>query len=177
LIGGEPVVSLDFGSAFIRMAYGRAGERVAEGDLYALGKLTEWPRSIVKPLVNAMLDDRTKLDDPAAISGLRHWPRDIQAKLGTDWPDHPGLPAIRAVIEREHAPIRALFYRGIGMEFQALESRIVIAVLLALRFMGVVGLPIHDCIVVPERHEAAARDLMMTEFRKVAKAEALIRRA
>ncbi|WP_429224192.1 hypothetical protein [Inquilinus ginsengisoli] len=177
LIGREPVVSLDFGSAFLRMAYGRAGEPVPAGDLYAVGKLAEWPRDIVKPVANAMLDDRTKIDDPGAVSGLRRWPSDIQARLKEEWPAHPGLAVVRAVIEREHAPIRSMFYRGVGMEFQALESRIIVAVLLALRSMGVVGLPVHDCIIVPKKHEAAAKELMMIEFRKVAKAEAEVRRA
>ncbi|KGM35310.1 hypothetical protein [Inquilinus limosus] len=177
LIAGEPVVSLDFSAAFLRMAYGRVSEPVPEEDLYAVGKLAQWPRSIVKPLVNAMLDDRTKMDDPAAVSGLRYWPKDVQSQLKEDWPDHPGLAVVRTVIEQEHAPIRPLFYRGIGMEFQALESRIVIAVLLTLRSMGIVGLPVHDCVIVPEKHEAVTKDLMMTEFRRVANAEAVVRRA
>jgi hypothetical protein len=165
MINGEPVVSLDFNAAFLRLAYGRAHAELPPGDPYSIGILGRWPRSIVKKLVGAMFDDKTKLKDQAAVHGLKHWPEDIRDKLKKDWPDHPGLAVVRAAIESAHAPIRHLLYRGIGLDFQNIESRIVVDLLLQLREHGVVALPVHDCIIVQRRHAAMAKDLMQRLFK------------
>ena len=76
-----------------------------------------------------------------------------------------GVPVgeLMAAIKRTHEPIAALFGRGIGFELMNLENRIIVAVLLRLRSLGIVGLPLHDAVCVARSDaEAAAGVMMMT---------------
>ena len=62
-------------------------------------------------------------------------------------------------IKRKHAAIAHLFERGHGLRFMRQESNLT----LALFSRGIVALPIHDAVLVPEKHAAAARAVMEQE--------------
>jgi hypothetical protein len=66
-------------------------------------------------------------------------------------------------IKRKHAAIAHLFERGHGLRFMRQESNLIVTVTLALFSRGIVALPIHDAVLVPEKHAAAARAVMEQE--------------
>ncbi len=67
-------------------------------------------------------------------------------------------------IEAYHAPIAHRFYCRSGMEAMRTESDIIVGVVLQLRALGIVGLPIHDAVLVREDEAELAEDVMCSVF-------------
>lgn len=77
---------------------------------------------------------------------------------------------IVAAITAHHDPIQRLFFRKIGRSLMFIESEAIMHALGKLLDLGVVGLPVHDSIIVASQH-AALTELTMTEaFERVAPA-------
>jgi hypothetical protein len=64
-----------------------------------------------------------------------------------------------------HPAIVPLFDTNVGFELMALESQILVGVLLELASKGIAALPMHDGIMVAERHKEAAIETMLTVSR------------
>ena len=73
---------------------------------------------------------------------------------------------LMAEIKEFHRPIAHMFGGQYGMKFMFLESEILIDVLLELNSKGIVALPIHDCILVKESAQKAAKDVMLRVFKQ-----------
>jgi hypothetical protein len=142
-IGGESVVSLDYGQIGPRIVYGLAGTTAPEGDLYYVPGLERW-RSGVKDVINAAL---------FSAKPLERRPMHTSKKLPEGAFHH-----IMRTIEEAHAPLARQFGRGMGHQAQFLESQVMVRTLLDLKEQEVVALPIHDAIIVSRsRAEVAAR--------------------
>jgi hypothetical protein len=53
--------------------------------------------------------------------------------------------------------------KNTGFRFMRQESDLIVAVTLAMLGRGIVALPIHDAVLVPEKHAAAERAVMQQE--------------
>lgn len=153
LINSEPVVSVDFRSMVLRIAYAYARKPAPEGDLYEItftstsGSPVVLPRSIVKKIVAARLN------------GAQEWPAELREyRRGLPW------RSVVASLKQAHAPIAEMFERDLGQTFAFTESEVLVDALLSLAADGVVALPVHDCIVVAESDAAAAEHAMLASF-------------
>ncbi|HIH2758858.1 TPA: hypothetical protein ACYLM8_005777 [Burkholderia lata] len=148
-INGEPTVTLDYKQMGPSIHYGLEGIPFA-GDAYAIPGY-ELHRAGIKKVFGAMthagsrfnrLDD---LDAGALPAGAK-------------------LSKVCRDIETYHAPIAHRFYCRSGMEAMRMESDIIVGVMLELKAVGVVGLPIHDAVLVREDEANLVEDVMRSVF-------------
>ena len=150
LIEGEDVTTLDYAQMAPRILYGVAKAPVPVQDAYLLPGL-EGYRKGVKKLMNALL---------FAENRLTRFPKDTRQLF----PAGITVEEVITKLEQSHAPIRHLFFTGIGHKVQFVESEILVDVLLALKQQEVVGLPIHDAVVVPGSAASLATTIMEDTF-------------
>lgn len=151
-LNGEQVVDLDYSGMFPRLAYLKAGLEPPEGDLYAVSGLDD-PRyrDGVKGMMNTLLFTREpKVRMPPAIRKL----------LPSGWT----TAKVREAILSHHPGLAAVIEKGIGFELMFTESQIMVRVLLRLIEEGIVGLPMHDGLMVP----ASAKDTVRRVMEEVA---------
>ncbi|MBI5524466.1 MAG: hypothetical protein HY910_17715 [Desulfarculus sp.] len=150
-INGEKVVTLDFGQMAPRTLYGMAGVEQTQEDAYLLPGL-EGHRAGVKKVFNAILF----ADQP-----LNRLPQGTRALI----PRRLGMGDILDLITKVHQPIQSYFFTGIGYQLQFRESEILIDILLTMMERGLVGLPIHDAVVVPRSSAGVVKEIMLDTFR------------
>lgn len=149
-INGERVEALDYGQMAPRILYGLAGAKPPEDDVYSLLGL-ESHRKGVKKVFNAVL---------FAEKRLTRFPRDTRALFRRSI-------KIGDVIERlenAHPAVKHLFFTGVGHQLQYVESEILVDVLLDMRERGLVGLPVHDAVLVPVSTVDQVREIMLDTF-------------
>lgn len=163
-ISGEPVVELDYQQMSLSVAYGLSGHPLPDGDLYALDKLQSvWDDTVrkrVKQYTNALIH---------RPSPMKRRPTEIEPLMVPEGSTEREITAmtVRQMILNKHKPIEAWFETGRGMELMFHESEILLGVLEALMSEDIVGLPIHDAVLVPlsagDRAEAVMKDIFKKE--------------
>lgn len=153
-INGEIPWLLDYSSMFPRLAYAQAGTTAPGGDLYAIPGL-EGHRDAVKLLMNTLLND----------SHVRRttWPQDA------DHPCPPGwtVSEMRKAFISRHPGLASTFGTGVGLGLMFVESQIMMQVLTGLQAHGVVGLGLHDGLIVPASAVELTRELMTTATQEI----------
>jgi hypothetical protein len=165
-IAGEAVVEIDIRSSLLTVLHGLLRLPLPEGDLYDLPGI---PREIAKAWITATLGKG---------SAVLRWPKDSVRKQ-PELDRHPATQVMAAVIARfpflaepwraaegfRHVaePRRVLIHMLMGV-----ESDVILDTLQALRAEGVLGLPIHDGILVPASAEAKACELLLAAGERVA---------
>ncbi|MDR5731273.1 hypothetical protein QCE47_02770 [Caballeronia sp. LZ025] len=152
-IDGREVTVLDFSHVGPRILYGMAGA-VPCGDAYAVPGCAD-NREGIKKVFAAM----TYADKPPAS-----FPRETKSLF----PRSARIGEVCKAIERHHPELISLFYTGVGLEVMHRESQIMVSIMLQLKEQGIVGLPIHDAVVVREDHAQQTETIMLEVFRKVA---------
>lgn len=145
-INSEPVVNVDYGQLFPRLAYARAQTEAPEGDLYDIFGNGQ-SRDGWKKMMNAML---------FAQKPLKQWPEDT-AEL---FPKTMKVSEATKLMANHHRPIASLFGTGIGFRLMFIESNILIMLLENLAKENIAALPVHDSVIVAESHAERARDCM-----------------
>ncbi|MGZ2431458.1 hypothetical protein [Rhizobium redzepovicii] len=153
-IGGEPVVDLDFASMFIQLAYCRQGATPCDGDLYAIPGLEEH-RQEVKPLMVSLFFRNAE---------VRRLPNGGKGALPDEWT----MARFKAATSDLHPAIVPLFDTNVGFELMALESEILVGILLELAANEVAALPMHDGIMLG----ATKKELAINTMRNVSAAKA-----
>lgn len=167
-IGGETVVELDYGQIGTRIIYGIAGAALPPGDLYAVSRFAlpsgvgasldlNFPREGVKRVLNAMV---------YASKPLSRFPKDTRKYFPKD-----DIGYVVGRIAEHHKGIGPLFFKGYGLRAMWIESELLIEVLLQLRDRGVVALPVHDAVVVPQSAYQPSKEAMLSTFRRYAAVE------
>lgn len=152
-IEGAPVVSLDFAQMSVRTAYAMAGIEPPDGDLYELPDV-QGSREGVKMVLNALLaGDRLPT----------RFPRGSRAHFAKRETIHSVIASIR----KRHAALSGVFGMAQGLALMNLESQVIVAALMRLKDLGVVALPIHDCILVGEHRLAIAKKTLEQASRDV----------
>lgn len=151
LIDGEEVATLDFGQMAPRILYGMAGLSAPDQDAYLLPGL-EVHRKGVKKVMNALL---------FADKPLTRFP----ANTKTLFPSRMPFAQVVESLRQAHAPISPLFGSGIGHQVQFVESEILVDVLLAMKAEGIIGLPVHDAVIVARSSIPQVSRIMLEVFK------------
>ncbi len=148
-LAGEAPALADYGQLFLRLAYAEKGLQAPLEDLYGgLGEAVE--RSTAKTLVNAMLFAKRPLRQP---------PKGLRARFSTK----AFYQAAQAVLKR-HEVIAEQFYSGIGFRLMFTESQILMDVLSRLEQLSILGLPLHDGLLVPNSRAEETKRVMEETF-------------
>jgi hypothetical protein len=154
-IDGEPVANLDFSSLYPRLALAAVGADQPTGDIYAIPGL-EGHRAAVKKAMNCLLmDDFTR----------RSWPDELVQ--GDEVNPSPALippgwtvKRMRTAILERHPAMASCLGTGMGLKLMNTESRILLAVLGEMRSRGIVGLGLHDGLMVPRSRAEEVKLIM-----------------
>jgi hypothetical protein len=160
-INGEPVVEVDIHASALTMLLGLIGTSVLPyDDLY--GAVEGFPREVVKAWM-VQTFGTGKL--------TRQWGRGAPSEAGEFRPTevreavvrtYPALASLRSILPEDlvrKLPNDKVDW-AVGQFLTNIESRVMNGALGYLRAVGVVGLPLHDAIIVPESGvEAACRGL------------------
>jgi hypothetical protein len=151
-IRGAPVVMLDFDQMAPRLLYIRAKQPLPDRDLYSL-PLFEHRRAGIKQIFNAMcnMSERPKRY-PHGTKKYFH----RSDKIGR----------IVDLIEKHHEPVKHLFFTNVGLSTMFTESQITVGAMLKLIDKDIVGLPVHDGILVAEGDKETAIITMLNAFRE-----------
>jgi hypothetical protein len=153
-IHGEPVVDLDFASMFMQLAYCHQGLQPPSGDLYAIPGLEEH-RKVVKSLMVSLFFRNAE---------ARRLPAGSKEALPSGW----SMERFKAAAAALHPAIAHLFDTNVGFKLMALESEILVGILMELTSKGVAALPMHDGIMVAASHkENAVETMQNVSARKV----------
>jgi hypothetical protein len=152
-IDDEPVASLDFAHMGVTLAYSVVETDPPPGDLYAIPG-TSGSREGVKKILNALL---------CSSQIAERFPAGTKAYF----PAGRKFADIREAIERHHPALVRLFGTAQALRQQYLESTVMVRALISLSEKGVVGLPIHDALLVRESHAPLAREVLEQCFREV----------
>jgi hypothetical protein len=150
IIDGEQAVELDYGQMTPRILYGLARSIPLAHDLYVIPGF-EFHRRGVKKVMNAMM---------FASKRLFRMPQGVRLEFSLEH----RMDEVMRGIEAAHPALKDYFFTGIGHHAQFLESQIIVDVLLALRQSNIVGLPIHDAVMVPASKTGEVRDIMLSIF-------------
>lgn len=159
-IDGDAITILDYGQMSTRLAYAKVGVKPPDGDLYAVPGIANWQREGAKKLINAAF---------FSSAPITRRPRGTTKLL-----PNGHIADLMAALKQAHAPITALFENGEGLRLQRLESDIMVEVLLRLIDAGITALPIHDAVIVGERHSRKAEAVMKDVFREMAGVEGVV---
>jgi hypothetical protein len=157
LIEGDCCVELDYGQMSLLLLYAKAEaqEHLPSGDLYDLsdyGIPTECRKGIKKVM--------------QAIINSPGVPRRLPKGSRKHFPPRINVKDILRAVEKKHPVIFPLMTSGIGMQLFRNESDILVDVLLTLKTQGIVGLPIHDAVVVRDDNSDKAKAVMKQVFRE-----------
>ncbi|KVQ67584.1 hypothetical protein WT22_07200 [Burkholderia territorii] len=148
-IDGEPTVTLDYKQMGPSIHYGLEGIPFVD-DAYAIPGY-ELHRTGIKKVFGAMTHAGGRFN---RLDDLEAGALPAGAKLSKVCRD----------IETYHAPIAHRFYCRSGMEAMRMESDIIVDVMLELKARGLVGLPIHDAVLVREDEADLVENVMRSVF-------------
>jgi hypothetical protein len=152
---GEATASLDFAQFNPRAAYGTLG---LEPDFVDAYNVPSWPktaarRSNAKIVMNQLLSAERIPQGPP--------------EEGWDNSDSITYKQLRDDLIEFHAPIRDVLGTGLGHRLSFLESQVMVACLLDLKAKGIVGLPVHDCLIVPASAASYGTQLMQAKAKEI----------
>jgi hypothetical protein len=78
-------------------------------------------------------------------------------------------PLITSVemFKKAHKPIEKYLFSDAGIWLQNLDSRIMNSILMRLKDSGILGLSVHDSVIVQKEHEGILREIMVSEYEAV----------
>lgn len=165
-IGGEPVVELDIGSSFLTIFLALTGTTtLPPGDLYAVGGL---PRKVVKGYLTKSMGAGyllRKWPDKASAAELAVPVKAISAALKAAYPAFLS-PMTTILPEDLKARLDKKDHEwAVGQYLTFRESQVIAGVAWNLTGLGRACLPMHDAIIVPERHAASTEADLKRAFR------------
>jgi hypothetical protein len=148
-IDREPVVELDFVAMHVAIAYALAGVPM-DGEPY---EIKGWDnRKQVKIALLTYFNARTEQKAIASLTDARKGKPVCATRA-------EAARLLEAIRDR-HPAIANRFGDDAGMRLMNIDSRIMLAAVEYLMGRGIKCIPVHDSIVVPAKHEGAAREAL-----------------
>lgn len=160
-ISGEKTVEIDYSAFHIRMLYHKEGIEYKEDPYVVCGgsELRDTFKAVALIAIN------TK-NERAAYVVIR---KDLEAK---------GIPLPKVVkplvwlvktFREAHKPISKYLFSNIGIDLMNTDSKIMNNILMRLMDKGILGLPVHDSVIVAEQYEEILREIMVAEYENIMK--------
>ncbi len=154
LINGNKTVEFDYSGMHVRMLYHQLGMKFTD-DPYTVG--------------DGSLRDEYKLVSLISINAKRQGAhiavRDALKNAGyTVADDLDAIQSMMKEFQKRHAGISKYLFSGVGIKLQNTDSRIMEDILDELHGRGILGLPIHDSIIVEKEHADLLQVLMMEKY-------------
>ena len=159
-VDGERAIEVDFTACALSIAYGLSGQRMPEGDPYALDGLRDpAARAGVKSFVCAMLTGKRP---------LRSWPgatftrdgRRIPGDAETHLQGRITPSALARLITEKHSAVSSFLSSGRMDAIQRVESNAIALSVMKLREADISALPVHDALWVAESQAERTCDVM-----------------
>jgi len=161
LIDGQPTTEIDYSAYHILMLYHQEGIDYPE-DPYSVCEGSEM-RDIYKAVGLIAINAKS---DTTAYGAIRDELRGrvIQVPLR----DEPLKTLVRKFREA-HREIEHHLFSDVGVELQNIDSKIMNNILMRLMAKGILGLSVHDSVIVAEQYADVLREIMVAEYEKVMK--------
>lgn len=167
LINGEPVVELDIRSSHLTILYHLTKTPLPEGDLYEILGL---PREVIKGMIAAMMG--------RGSCHIARWTKPFKESLAKaldvsefepkDLGVHHRAPDLSAAIAEQRPPLKQLSDDLNWADLQYLESQVLIRTILELgEEHNIPALPVHDALIVAEKHAGFAQERFSEVFEEV----------
>lgn len=165
---GNPCVELDYSSIHLTMLYGFYKQPLGH-DPYTI---PSWPkrlqkqyRSLFKTSTLVLLNASSRRGGMEAI-----WQKYVE--MSKDDPQAPQLTQaeLRNAVDefvKHHSPIADAFFSGIGIQLQAVDSRVATIVINKMTSRGIPVLCLHDSFITYAQHRDYLYELMKEAFREV----------
>jgi len=158
-INGEPVVELDFSALHIRMLYHQHDIDYQDDPYEVCGdhRLRKTFKQAFLIVINAESEEIAK--------------KSLLKKMyekNLPWPGQKNpINHIVDTIKKEHNSICDCICDDKGVELMRKDSDIMENILMTLMNENIPGLSVHDSVIVPKRHEARLRQVMMEQYKKI----------
>ena len=164
-IDGETVVELDIRASHLTILAALAGASLPEGDPYAVPGI---PRNIVKRWVVVTLGNgrcptrwspRTREEEPDVAA----WPiKEVAAAVLARLPflDEPASPEVAKAARIAGTGSAQQLPRFLSLRLMGIEAEAMTLALRRLREGGLLGLSVHDSLIVPRRSAATAQRVL-----------------
>lgn len=155
LINNDSCVEIDYKGIHLSLLYAQKKLQL-EGDPYNLGDKNTLPRSIIKLLVLACLNESSKL----SILTLFHKEHNLSKKLVSD--------TIKLILAK-HSLIEDMFFKkDLSLKLQNKDSEIAERVMLCFidQTMAPI-LPIHDSFIVQRKHQPILEKIMRETYKEM----------
>jgi hypothetical protein len=160
-INGEKTTEIDYSAYHIRMLYHMEGiEYIDDPYIVCAGPdLRKTYKAVGLIAINAE-------NDKTAYGAIRD---ELEAR-GIPLPkiDKP-LVALVNTFRDAHKPIYKYLFSDIGITLQNIDSEIMNNILMRLMDKGILGLAVHDSVIVAEQYADVLREIMVAEYEKVMK--------
>jgi len=158
-INGEKTTEIDYSAYHIRMLYHMEGIDYTDDPYLVCGgpDLRETYKAVGLIAINAK-------NDKSAYGAIRD---ELEAR-GIPLPkiDKP-LVTLVNTFRDAHKPIYKYLFSDIGITLQNKDSKIMNNILMRLMDKGILGLAVHDSVIVAEQYAEILRDIMVAEYKEV----------
>ena len=163
MIDNRSTCEIDYSGMHLTMLYARAGLPMPEGDPYLPPGCSKGVRPFLKVALNTIINADSRAKAIGAIEG--------EQDTSVIPPQYSDVESLIDAFAKKHEPIQHLFYSGLGIDLQCIDSQVAEQVMLELGKDGIVVLPVHDSFIVEERYEDKLRDAMDAAFEEICKAK------
>jgi hypothetical protein len=167
LIGGKPVVEVDYSSHHIAMLYADVGLQLEDDPYLAIADDDESLRGTAKKLLLMALNADSRKDAIGAALGDWWDGKDKSVAIFAEAEQRALLNRLYDRMLEIHAPIADFLGSGIGLKLQNRDASMMLDILEEMVIKrGITCLPVHDSAIVREEHEATLREVMLRVYRK-----------
>jgi hypothetical protein len=158
-IDERPTIELDYSALHILMLYHREGIDYPD-DPYAActggegGELRKAFKTVALVGINA----KNPIEAQYAIQS------ELINKGLEKYADEETIYRMMDTVRTVHRPIAKHVFSDAGIWLQNLDSHIMNGILMRLMERGILGLPVHDSVIVQREHEEVLREIMMREY-------------
>lgn len=155
IIEGDCIAELDVGQTGILALYKLAGATPPKGDLYDLSSagIPTTAREGIKKVMNAMV---------SASAPLARLPKGARKAI----PRSLSLRDVADAVDRVHPKLSGHWCKGLYGAVWRIESDALVEVMTQLKNERVAALPIHDAVLVADKHKDRALAVMLEVYEK-----------
>lgn len=175
-IDGEPTVELDYSALHPSLLLWRTGGALSADPYTEIAGKAGITRELVKALLLRLINSENVSDFCRVVTSSGNESKKAEAEAGRadEWfiPDVPtgykGADFVEAV-EAAFPTLTGSFGGTIGLELQGIDSKLMADLLAECLSAGIVALPVHDSVIVPQSRADDVREIMFNCYERMTK--------